>query len=153
MNSKCILPWIHQYGDISGSYGLCCFTLNHENNLFGHNLSPLEAFNSERMRSVRLSMLNNSPVKDCKICYDWEKDGVESHRQRMNQKFAEYSKLYDNTNKDGSVNNPPIYLDFRFGNLCNFSCRMCGSYASSSWSKESEHHGLMKQDAPNHYDH
>ena len=62
--SICILPWIHQYGDLSGKYALCCFTLNHKNNLFGKGLSPLEAFNSEHMKSVRLAMLSGKKVKD-----------------------------------------------------------------------------------------
>jgi organic radical activating enzyme len=150
---KCILPWIHQYGDLSGQYGLCCFTLNGDDNLFGKGLSPLEAFNSDHMKSVRLSMLANKPVKDCSICYNWEAQGIESHRQRMNSKYSSFHKLYNSTNDDGSVKNPPIYLDFRFGNLCNFSCRMCGSYASSSWSKESKYHGILDNNAPNHYDH
>lgn len=152
-DKKCILPWIHQYGDLSGKYGLCCFTLNKGNNLFGEGLSPLEAFNCDYMKSVRLNMLSGNNVKDCKVCYDWENNGIESHRQRMNLKYSTYSKLYDKTNPDGSLNNPPIYLDFRFGNLCNFSCRMCGSYASSSWAKEEKYYGKLSKDSPNHYDH
>jgi organic radical activating enzyme len=152
-DKRCILPWIHQYGDLSGEYALCCFTLNDSGNLFGKGLSPLQAFNSAHIKSARLSMLSNIPVKDCRVCYDWEKEGIESHRQRMNSKYSQYSKLYDITNSDGSVNNPPIYLDFRFGNLCNFSCRMCGSYASSSWAKEDKYFGILDSNSPNHYDH
>lgn len=151
--TKCILPWIHQYGDLSGEYGLCCFTLNNNGNLFGKGLSPLQAFNSEHIKSARLSMLSNTPVKDCQVCYDWERDGIQSHRQKMNSKFQKYEKLYNKTHSDGSVSHSPIYLDFRFGNLCNFSCRMCGSYASSSWSKEDKYLGILDKDAPNHYDH
>jgi organic radical activating enzyme len=151
-NTKCILPWIHQYGDLSGQYGLCCFTLNHDSNLFGKGLSPLEAFNSDPIRSARLEMLAGKQPKACKVCYDWEEEGIESHRQRMNQRFQNYSKLYNTTLEDGTITTPPIYLDFRFGNLCNFSCRMCGSYASSSWSKEEKYHGTLKQNAPNSYD-
>ena len=152
-SSICILPWIHQYGDLSGKYGLCCFTLNYEGNLFGENLSPLEAFNSSHMKKVRLAMLKGKPVKDCKVCFDWEASGVESHRQRMNSKFSSYNKLYSKTEKDGYLNTPPIYLDFRFGNLCNFKCRMCGSYASSSWAKEEKYFGKLDKSTPNHYDH
>lgn len=151
-DTKCILPWIHQYGDLSGQYGLCCFTLNHDSNLFGKGLSPLEAFNSDPIRSARLEMLAGKQPKACKVCYDWEEEGIESHRQRMNQRFHNYSKLYSTTLDNGTITTPPIYLDFRFGNLCNFSCRMCGSYASSSWSKEDKHHGTLKQNAPNSYD-
>lgn len=152
-NKICILPWIHQYGDLSGKYGLCCFTLNHKNNLFGEGLSPLEAFNSDHMKKVRLNMLAGREVKDCKVCYDWETEGVQSHRQRMNSRYLKYSSLYSTTNSDGSLDTPPIYLDFRFGNLCNFTCRMCGSYASSSWSKEDKYYGKLSNDAPNYYDH
>lgn len=156
---KCILPWIHQYGDINGDYGLCCFSIfaggnnTFGDNTFGKNLSPSEAFNSDYIKQTRLDMLAGKHVKACDICYDWEKAGIQSHRERMNQRFSEYTKLYDTTNIDGSINTPPIYLDFRFGNLCNFSCRMCGSYASSSWTKEDKYHGRLKQDAPNYYDH
>jgi organic radical activating enzyme len=152
-DKRCILPWIHQYGDLSGEYALCCFTLNDKGNLFGKGLSPLQAFNSTHIKSARLSMLSNIPVKDCRVCYDWEKEGIESHRQKMNNKYQKYEKFYDTTHKDGSVSQYPIYLDFRFGNLCNFSCRMCGSYASSSWSKEDKYYGVLDKDAPNHYDH
>ena len=127
--------------------------MNYDNNLFGENLSPLEAFNSSHMKKVRLAMLNGKPVKDCKVCFDWEANGVESHRQRMNAKYSSYNKLYSKTEKDGSLNTPPIYLDFRFGNLCNFKCRMCGSYASSSWAKEEKYFGKLDNSAPNHYDH
>ena len=151
-DTKCILPWIHQYGDLSGQYGLCCFTLNHTGNLFGKGLSPLEAFNSKQIKTARLEMLSGKQPKSCKVCYEWEEKGIESHRQRMNQKFQSYSKLYNATLKDGAVITPPVYLDFRFGNLCNFSCRMCGSYASSSWSKEDKYHGILSQNAPNSYD-
>lgn len=151
--SICILPWIHQYGDLSGKYALCCFTQNHKNNLFGKGLSPLEAFNSDHMKSVRLAMLSGKKVKDCLVCYNWEKEGIESHRQRMNTKYSYLNKLYSATKEDGHLNSPPIYLDFRFGNLCNFKCRMCGSYASSSWAKEDKYFGNLDHNAPNHYDH
>lgn len=150
---KCILPWIHQYGDLSGQYGLCCFSIyQNEKNSFGRGMPPNKAFNHPFMKSTRLAMLNGEQVSACKICYDWEKNGIESHRQRMNQKFSEYSFLYDKTKKDGHITSPPIYLDFRFGNLCNFKCRMCGSFASSAWSKEAKFHGIMKETDPNHYD-
>jgi len=71
----------------------------------------------------------------------------------MNSKCSSYAKWYNKTEQDGFLNTPPIYLDFRFGNLCNFKCRTCGSYASSSWAKEEKYLGKLHQDAPNHYDH
>lgn len=145
---------MHQYGDLNGEYGLCCFSIfSNGSHTFGKNESPKKAFNNSFIKQTRLAMLREEKVSACKVCYDWEKEGIESHRQRMNQRFSEYESLYSLTNSDGSVNNPPVYIDFRFGNLCNFTCRMCGSYASSSWSKESKYHGIMKKDEPNFYDH
>ena len=153
MDNKCILPWIHQHGDIEGNYAPCCFTLAHKENFFGKGTSPKEAFNSSFMKSLRLAMLNGERPNPCKVCYDWEDNGIESHRNRVNSLYSDYSFMFDKTNSDGSLDSPPIYLDFRFGNLCNFSCRMCGHYASSSWAKEEKHNGTLSKDTPNHYDH
>src|SRR6056300_131566 len=143
-DSRCILPWIHQYGDLSGHYGVCCFSIYHEEgNTFAKGQSPIEAFNHPFMKSTRVEMLKGNQPSACKICYDWEKNGIQSHRLKMNNRFSHYSFKYDETEKDGFVTTPPIYIDFRFGNLCNFKCRMCGSFSSSSWSKEAKFHGFM----------
>ena len=40
-SNRCILPWIHQHGDISGSYALCCFTLNKAIDLIFFSLKDL----------------------------------------------------------------------------------------------------------------
>lgn len=153
--SICILPWIHQHGDLSGNYALCCFTLNKVDRsdvFFAKDTSPLSAWNSDYMKSTRLAMLSNKRVSACNFCYDCEDRGVQSHRERMNDKFKDYFHLFEKTESDGGLKHPPIYLDFRFGNLCNFSCRICGSDASSSWVKEHKLMGWLDKDAPGHID-
>ena len=64
-SKRCILPWIHQHGDISGNYALCCFTLNkHDRSDFlQKNTSPLNAWNDDYMKSTRLAMLSNKRVQ------------------------------------------------------------------------------------------
>jgi MoaA/NifB/PqqE/SkfB family radical SAM enzyme len=43
-------------------------------------------------------------------------------------------KAVNNTNKDGSYDEMKlVYWDFRFSNLCNMKCRMCGGHLSSMW--------------------
>jgi hypothetical protein len=37
----------------------------------------------------------------------------------------------------------PISWDYRFSNLCNFKCRMCGDMLSSSWESEVKRHSLI----------
>ena len=48
-----------------------------------------------------------------------------------NNNWKNYEYLQNNTSPES-----PIYLDFRFGNVCNFRCRTCGPMASTSWIKE-----------------
>ena len=56
-------------------------------------------------------------------------------------RFENKQYLQENTNPDGSIDNYPSYIDIRFGNLCNFKCRMCGPYASTSGYKDANYKG------------
>ena len=37
----------------------------------------------------------------------------------------------------------PVSWDYRFSNLCNFKCRMCGDMLSSSWESEQRQHRMI----------
>jgi hypothetical protein len=43
----------------------------------------------------------------------------------------------------GHYNGQPISWDYRFSNLCNFKCRMCGDMLSSSWESEQKQHNMI----------
>lgn len=135
------MPWIHLHGDIRGDYALCCHTDSHLVNGkplrsgYSHD-TPLKVWNNDYMKEVRSKFLRGEYPEECSVCYDKEKVGITSHRININQQFSEYSKLQEHTSPDGSIKTPPIYLDFRFGNTCNFRCRMCGVDSSTSWYKE-----------------
>ena len=128
------------YGDIRGNYSLCCHTDNYfdrgQKQLGQDGESPLKVWNDEAYKKKRLQFLQGEYPAECSVCYDIEKSGQDSHRNRANNKYARYGVLQDKTGVDGSVKNPPVWLDFRFGNLCNFKCRMCGPDASTSWFRE-----------------
>lgn len=146
----CILPWIHLHGDIRGDYALCCHTDSYkEPRRSGYvGDSPLQVWNNDYMKKARIGFLQGNYPPECSVCYDKESVGVLSHRQIVNKDYARYKVLQDKTNNDGSIKNPPIYLDIRFGNTCNFRCRMCGTDASTSWFKE-RHLGFgSKSDKP-----
>lgn len=134
----CILPWIHLHGDIRGDYALCCHTDSHHTMIrTGYSTdSPIQVWNNSAMKSARRKFLQGDYPEECSVCYDKEKVNVTSHRMIMNREYRHFKKLQDLTDDDGSIKNPPIYLDFRFGNTCNFRCRMCGTDASTSWFKE-----------------
>ena len=137
----CILPWMHIFGSLSGNFYLCC----HAEYVAGTKImgtykqSLANIWNSEDYKQVRLNFLkNNIPIECIHACYDKETQGSSSNRLSVNQRFQKYAYIQNKTNADGSIDNTPTYLDIRFGNLCNFKCRMCGPYASTSWYKDSE---------------
>ena len=138
MIKGCILPWIHLYGDVQGQYKLCCHIPTKDS--VGTYKEPISSiFNNEKYKKIRTQMLSGNIPEMCKkTCYDIEDLGGESNRQQVNKRFGKFAKLQDYTNEDGSVNNNPIYLDIRFGNKCNFKCRICGPYASSAWFKDAQ---------------
>ena len=139
MVKGCILPWIHLYGDVQGQYKLCCHIASPAYNMGSYQEPISSIFNNEKYKKIRNQMLSGNIPEMCKkTCYDIEDLGGESNRQQVNKRFGKFAKLQDYTNKDGSVNNNPIYLDIRFGNKCNFKCRICGPFASSAWFKDAQ---------------
>ena len=145
---------MHQYAHSDGNFSVCCFSIyQDEKNAFDKGMSPLESFNSPTMKSVRKQMMNGEKPSQCKVCWDNEKFGIDSHRHRMNVRYEQYARLVEKTKEDGHLSSVPVYLDFRFGNLCNFKCRMCGIEASSTWAKEAKEFGYVNIDTPNSIDH
>ena len=139
MVKGCILPWMHLYGDVQGQYKLCCHIASPAYNMGSYQEPISSIFNNEKYKKIRTQMLSGNIPEMCKkTCYDIEDLGGESNRQQVNKRFGKFAKLQDYTNKDGSVNNNPIYLDIRFGNKCNFKCRICGPFASSAWFKDAQ---------------
>ena len=72
--------------------------------------------------------------KECVKCYEQEANGWTSMRKSANKHFGHHVKEINNTKEDGSFDKVNmIYWDIRFSNLCNLSCRYCGTYFSSNW--------------------
>ena len=129
----CILPWVHMHGNIKGYYKVCCHTEDHPSVLGNKDTPLLEVWNGDEYKQLRSKFLNNEIPDQCKEpCYNKESLGVKNTpRQVFNNKWNQYEYLQKNTSPSS-----PIYLDFRFGNICNFRCRTCGPMASTSWIKE-----------------
>ena len=129
------------YGSLKGTFHVCChaeFASTKSIELGDHTQSLSEIWNSENFRNVRKSFLNGDIPSECiETCYDVENKGGTSNRNQVNKRFINKQFLQNNTTSDGYLNTFPSYIDLRFGNLCNFKCRMCGPHASTSWYKES----------------
>ena len=131
---------MHIFGGLRGTFHLCCHAEFQPNTtIVGDHSQKLEdIWNSEVYKKVRLDFLANKIPNDCiTACYNKEKQGSISNRQQVNSRFNKKAYLQDKTNIDGSIDSKPTYLDIRFGNLCNFKCRMCGPDASTSWYTDS----------------
>jgi len=149
----CALPWIHIATRPNGDARLCCVTNASGAHTGDHTVglvkkedgepanfgreTPLEAFNNQYMRSVRLTMLEGKIPASCTKCFEEESNGVVSKRlwemYEWNRDGLDFSKLISDTDSTGSV--PPVirYLDLRLGHTCNLKCIMCSPHDSSRW--------------------
>jgi hypothetical protein len=149
----CALPWIHLATRPNGDARLCCVTNASGAHTGDHTVglvkkedgtpsnfgreTPLEAFNNQYMRSVRLTMLEGKIPASCTKCFEEESNGVVSKRlwemYEWNRDGLDFNKLISDTDDTGAV--PPIirYLDLRLGHTCNLKCVMCSPHDSSRW--------------------
>ena len=130
MDKKCILPWIHLQVDSDGSVRPCCNankSIKPIGNILKENV--VAVWNNAQYRELREKMISGIEADDCKPCYDSERLGLYSKRQRENSDWLSYSELTNNPEADFKIK----HLDVRFDNVCNFKCRYCSPWLSHSW--------------------
>jgi hypothetical protein len=141
----CVLPWIHFHAWPDGKVFPCCVadsTKPVANTSTSETV--LEIMNSDRFKEIRVKMLSDEYVPECKRCYELEEYGIYSLRQGQNGRRGVKSlDLINRTRVDGSIAKFDMkYMDIRFSNFCNFKCRSCGPSCSSVWAQEHvEMHG------------
>lgn len=113
----CPLPWIHQFVQTDGIKTCCQGTLIEQT-------SVAEFSNTNLVKEVKQSILANRVHKNCTGCAKLEQQGFASTRTEAVDHYKHYnaSNIPDQTE----------YLDLRYSNLCNFSCRTCEPAFSSS---------------------
>ena len=143
----CVAPWAHTYLSPTSERRLCCASTEPAQNFEQYidtaegtnEYNPMSLgtwWNSEHMKSVRKRMLAGEELKECQVC-NHNLLHSQAYRDHFNVLFKNLIKeAYDKTNEDGSTDMPVVSFDYRFTNLCNFMCRMCGSNLSSSWEVE-----------------
>lgn len=145
----CLMPWVHVHVTQYGTVTPCCQTSWKEEHAFGNvnRQSIEEVWNGEAIRNFRLKMLNDQPDERCYRCYDKEKAGIYSLRKATNKDYSHHLERVKNTTEDGtSKNTQPVYFDIRFSNFCNFKCRICGPWSSSSWFQDARQLGWVSDD-------
>jgi len=135
----CMIPWIHMHAFPDGRAYPCCL---------GDDKYPIGDFKQHSMETVwnqpayktmRKNMLEEKSCKECTKCYEQERNGFISMRNSTNKNFGQHIDIVDQTQEDGIFDDFKLrYYDIRFSNLCNFTCRTCGGWFSSSWYTEEE---------------
>ena len=144
-------PWTHTYLSPQTERRMCCasrepaqsFRQYIDTGNDAKEYKPLtlkEHWNSDHMRSVRLRMMAGEELSECEVC-DHKLLNTDVYRSYWNQLFKhKIDEAFDSTDGTGATTMPTISFDYRFNNLCNFKCRMCGDMLSSSWEAESRKH-------------
>jgi hypothetical protein len=147
----CMAPWTHTYLSPQTERRMCCasrepaqsFRQYIDTGNSAQEYKPLtleQHWNSEHMRSVRRRMLAGEELSECEVC-DHKLLNTDVYRSYWNKLFAnKVDEAFESTDDTGATTMKTVSFDYRFNNLCNFKCRMCGDMLSSSWEAESRKH-------------
>ncbi len=113
----CPLPWMHQFITTKG-VKTCCESLYEE------PCTPNDFADSAVVKDIKHSILQGKEHAHCANCFKLESRGFTSIRQESIRNWPNYSP----TNLPKNIE----YLELRYNNLCNFSCKMCSPDFSSS---------------------
>ena len=159
----CMAPWTHTYLSPQTERRLCCASREPAQNFQQYidtaagtgRYIPItleEHWNSEHMRSVRRRMMAGETLPECDVCNS-KLLNTDVYRTYFNRLFADkYDEAMRLTRSDGFTEMKPVSWDYRFSNLCNFKCRMCGDMLSSAWESEQRQHDMIDWSNPkNHW--
>jgi hypothetical protein len=154
----CMAPWTHTYLSPQTERRLCCASREPAQSFKQYidtgneagEYKPLtlkEHWNSDHMRSVRQRMMAGEELSECQVC-DHKLLNTNVYRSYFNQLFKhKVDEAYESTDDTGATTMPTVSFDYRFNNLCNFKCRMCGDMLSSSWEAESRKEKSWNKDS------
>jgi len=141
----CILPWVHLNVQPNGDIYPCCMAPYGDNIGNTKDDTLEEIWNGDAMKDIRKKMMHGKRPSLCQRCFLIEDNGLNSPRFTHNDYFKNrITEVLDMTDEEtGEAKEFKLrYWDFRWSNICNFKCRMCGVYSSSKWHKEAvELHG------------
>ena len=166
----CPYPWIHVMTQPSGTVNFCCVANGQIKTddsfmefdgmqtgdvlLLSKGGDMRDVWNSKHYKHIRRQMDTGERVVGCEPCYDLEDLGIPSYRENYIKDWMGWHRNADEIERiieksrenDYHVDEPPQYLDFRLGTLCNLRCRMCQSQNSSAIYKELKDDELYTQE-------
>ena len=146
----CSSPWFHARLTYDGDFKECrWFKTNTAGNNIA-NTSIMEFYNSDRMKELRMDLLNGKTPAGCSDCYYEDSFNKLSGRTRQLLKSGirlnefdlttrsspHYDKFLHSYNKNGDSDYYPVDLQIDLGNTCNSACIMCDPFSSSQLQQE-----------------
>jgi hypothetical protein len=150
----CMAPWTHTYLSPQTERRLCCASREPAQSFEQyidtksgtgqyHPITLEQHWNSEHMRDVRRRMIAGEVLPECAVCNE-KLLNTDVYRSYFNRLFGhKYNELCTSTDASGYTTMKPVSWDYRFSNLCNFKCRMCGDMLSSAWETEQRQHNMI----------
>ena len=108
----CFRPWTEIYSHFN-TCGPCCINYN----LYKGNIQTY--VNSQELKNIKKEFLSGGKPVSCNECWETEKAGVKSVRQRETTRSKTIQRL-----------------SISLSNKCNYKCRMCNPEDSSAWSND-----------------
>lgn len=158
-DTLCMAPWTHTYLSPQTERRLCCASREPAQNFEQYidtkagtgTYIPItleQHWNGEHMKSVRRRMMAGETLPECEVCND-KLLNTDVYRSYFNSLFGhKYLQAVETTDETGYTTMEPISWDYRFSNLCNFKCRMCGDMLSSAWETEQKQHDMVNWQDP-----
>lgn len=153
-NTLCMAPWTHTYLSPQTERRMCCASREPAQSFEQYidtgsgtgQYTPMtldEHWNSDHMRSVRRRMMAGETLPECAVCNE-QLLNTDVYRTYFDHLFAsKYELAMELTTPDGATEMQPVSWDYRFTNLCNFKCRMCGDMLSSAWESEQRANNMI----------
>ena len=147
-------PWTHTYLSPQTERRMCCASREPAQNFQQYidtaagsgQYTPITLdthWNSEHMKSVRRRMMAGETLPECEVCND-RLLNTSVYRSYFNSLFDhKYLQAMQETDDTGHTTMKPVSWDYRFSNLSNFKCRMCGDMLSSAWESEQRQHNMI----------
>ena len=155
----CMAPWTHTYLSPQTERRMCCASREDAQSFEQYidtkegsgEYTPItlhEHWNSDHMKSVRKRMMAGETLPECDVCNS-KLLNTDVYRSYFNRLFGhKYNSIWDTTDDTGYTTMKPVSWDYRFSNLCNFKCRMCGDMLSSAWESEQRQHNMINWHDP-----
>ena len=162
----CMAPWTHTYISPQGERRMCCASREEhtfqkqyidasndekygevtqsETDADKFNPTTLEEhWNSDYMCCIRKKLMAGERISQCDVCNENTLSLSNYRNWFTGNLFADkIDEAFEKTDDDGKTEMPVISFDYRYTNLCNFKCRMCGEQLSSSWEAEKKKHNM-----------